>query len=188
MPPKAKITKEMIVEAAFEVARKSGAENINARTVSQKLGCSTQPVMWHFKTITDIKRAAYEKADNFHTKYILNISSNNPIKDIGLNYVRFAANEKNLFRFIFQSDKFSGKSFSELIDSAELMPIYGILAQEIQTDLKQAKLIFKALFLYVHGYASMLANNAMPYNEEELSKELELIFDGAVYATGKGGK
>lgn len=51
MPPKVKITKEMIIDAAFEIARSEGAENINARTVSKKLGCSTQPVMYHFKTI-----------------------------------------------------------------------------------------------------------------------------------------
>ncbi len=44
MPPKAKITREMIVEAAFEIARNEGVENINARTVSEKLSCSTQPV------------------------------------------------------------------------------------------------------------------------------------------------
>lgn len=188
MPPRAKITKDMIIDAAFEVAREFGAENINARTISQKLGCSTQPVMWHFKTIADIKKAAYEKADHFHTEYILNISGDDPMKDIGLNYIRFAANEKNLFRFIFQSDEFSGKSLSELIESAEFMPIYNILAQKTQTGLEQVKVIFKSLFLYVHGYASMLANNAIPYNEEELSKELELIFEGAVYAAEKGGK
>ena len=45
MPPKAKISKEMIVNAALEIARLTGAENINARTVSQKLNCSTQPIM-----------------------------------------------------------------------------------------------------------------------------------------------
>ena len=37
VPPKAKITKDMVVDAAFEVARKAGAENINARTVSNEL-------------------------------------------------------------------------------------------------------------------------------------------------------
>lgn len=46
--PKAKITKEMVTDAAFEVTRTKGAENVNARTVSQKLGCSTQPVMYYF--------------------------------------------------------------------------------------------------------------------------------------------
>lgn len=56
MPPKVKITKEMIIDAAFEIARSEGAENINARTVSKKLGCSTQPVMYHFKTIEELKK------------------------------------------------------------------------------------------------------------------------------------
>ena len=68
VPPRAKITKEMIIAAAFEVARETGAENINARTVSKKLNCSTQPVMYHFATIEELKKAAYEKLDWYHTE------------------------------------------------------------------------------------------------------------------------
>lgn len=34
MPPKAKITRDMVIDAAFEIARETGAENVNARTVS----------------------------------------------------------------------------------------------------------------------------------------------------------
>ena len=51
MPAKAKVTKEMIVDAVFAIAREAGAENINARTVSERLHCSTQPVMYHFATM-----------------------------------------------------------------------------------------------------------------------------------------
>ena len=36
MPPKAKVTKDMIIDAAFEVARESGVENINARDSCKK--------------------------------------------------------------------------------------------------------------------------------------------------------
>ena len=43
--PKAKVTRDMVIEAAFAIARTAGAEQVNARTVSQELGCSTQPVM-----------------------------------------------------------------------------------------------------------------------------------------------
>lgn len=49
MAAKAKVTKEMIVDAAFAVAREAGVENINARTVSERLHCSTQPVMYHLR-------------------------------------------------------------------------------------------------------------------------------------------
>ena len=66
MPPKPKITKDMVIAAAFEVVRKAGAENINARTVSNRLNCSTQPVMYHFATIEELKNAVYIRTDQYH--------------------------------------------------------------------------------------------------------------------------
>lgn len=105
MPPKAKNTREMVVDAAFAIAREQGAENINARTVSQRLGCSTQPVMYHFSTIEELKRAVYEKTDWYHTEYLMNIQKpqDGVMLGIGMNYIRFAIKEPNLFRFLFQS-------------------------------------------------------------------------------------
>lgn len=90
MPPKAKITREMVVDAAFDIARETGAENINARTVSKRLNCSTQPVMYHFATIEELKRAAYAKADSFHTEYLLSVTApqEGVMLGIGLNYIR----------------------------------------------------------------------------------------------------
>ena len=168
MPPKVKITKEMIIDAAFEIARSEGAENINARTVSKKLGCSTQPVMYHFKTIEELKKTVYVKADEYHSEYITNIQSENPMKDIGLNYIRFAEN------------------ISELINSEELQPIIAILSKEVEVNTEQAKTIFRSLFLIAHGYASMFANNEMTYDEQTIISDLDLVFDGTVYSL-KGG-
>ena len=95
MPPKPKITRDMVIDAAFEVARKTGAENINARTVSKKLNCSTQPVMYHFATIENLRKAAYKKADEYHTEYLMNIpeTQEDIMLGIGLNYIRFAIEE-----------------------------------------------------------------------------------------------
>lgn len=186
MPPKAKITKEMIINAAFEIVRKNGAENINARTVSEKLGCSTQPVMYHFKKIEEMKKAVYQKADEYHSAYITDIHSDNPMKEIGFLYIQFAAAEKNLFRFLFQSNEFSGKTISELIEAEELQPVIAILSQGAEVSTEQAKAIFRSLFLIAHGYASMFANNEMACDEEIISSDLDLIFNGAVYVL-KGG-
>ena len=124
MPPRAKITKDMVVDAAFAVARKTGLENINARTVSNELNCSTQPVMYHFETIEALKRAAYKKADEYHTEYLINIpeTREDVMLGIGLNYIRFAVAEPNLFRFLFQSGFAAGHSLLDMINSEELMP------------------------------------------------------------------
>lgn len=186
MPPKVRITKEMIIDAAFEIARSEGAENINARTVSKKLGCSTQPVMYHFKTIEELKKTVYVKADEYHSEYITNIQSENPMKDIGLNYIRFAETEKNLFRFLFQTNEFIGKNISELINSEELQPIIAILSKEVEVNTEQAKTIFRSLFLIAHGYASMFANNEITYDEQTIISDLDLVFDGTVYSLKVG--
>lgn len=183
MPPKVKITKEMIIDAAFEIARSDGAEKINARTVSKKLGCSTQPVMYHFKTIEELKKTVYIKADEYHSEYINNIQSENPMKDIGLNYIRFAETEKNLFRFLFQTNEFTGKNISELINSEELQPVIAILRKEAEVNTEQAKTIFRLLFLIAHGYASMFANNEMTYDEQTIISDLDLVFEGTVYSS-----
>ncbi len=182
MPPKARITKEMIVNAAFEIAQSCGSENINARTVSSKLGCSTQPVMYHFKTIEELKKAAYQKADEYHSEYIMNIRSDYPMKDIGGNYLRFSTEEKNLFRFLFQSNSFSGSNILDLIDAEEIQPVIGILAREADITSEQAKIVFRSVFMCVHGYASMLANNDMTYDEESISANLDLVLYGAIGA------
>lgn len=185
MPPKAKITREMIIASAFEIARNQGAENINARTVAGKLNCSTQPVMYHFSTIEDIKRAVYEKADEFHSAYIVDIAgqTSEPMQGIGLQYIRFAAEEKHLFRFLFQSGEFAGKTLDELIDAEELEPVLAVMQKSTKTDREQTKKIFLSLFLLSHGYASLLANNSMEYDEALIVSILEGAYIGAIYAS-----
>ncbi|MDE5819264.1 MAG: TetR/AcrR family transcriptional regulator [Lachnospiraceae bacterium] len=182
MPPKAKITKEMIIDAGFEVAREFGIETVNARTVSEKLGCSTQPVMYHFKTIEDMKKAVYQKADAYHTAYLMDIHGDSPMLEMGLSYIRFAQTEKQLFRLLFQSDEFAGKSISELIDAEELLPILNVLSESADTDIARAKAIFRLLFLFVHGYAGMFANNTMKYDEAAVALDLERAFAGVCHA------
>lgn len=182
--PKAKITKEMVIDAAFEVTRAVGAENVNARTVSEKLGCSTQPVMYHFARIEEMKMAVYEKADRFHTEYLMNIA--NPeegvMLGIGLNYIRFAVREPNLFRFLFQSGFAAGNSLLEMIDSEELKPVLSAMSGAMGMDDRQTKEVFLTIAMFAHGYASIIANNGLEYDEKLAAAHLERAYNGAVLA------
>ncbi|MDO4272153.1 MAG: TetR/AcrR family transcriptional regulator [Eubacteriales bacterium] len=184
MPPRVKITKEMVIDAAFEVAREQGAENINARTVAKKLGCSTQPVMYHFATIEELKRAVYTKADCHHSEYLMNIKStqNGVMLGIGLNYIRFAIEEPQLFRFLFQSNFFAGNTLIEMIDAEELVPVISAMQGAVGGSTEQVKEIFLTVFLFAHGYASMIANNSLKYDEELIKSHLERAYNGAILA------
>ena len=147
MPPKVKITKKMVADASFEVIRANGHENLNARTISEYLGCSTQPVD----------------------------TDENPMLALGLNYVRFGQEEKNLFRFLFQTDKFGGKDVAVLMADPGLADIMEIMAAGLKVDIEQAKEMFLTFFCVAHGMASLLANNSMEYDEGQCKKMLENV-------------
>lgn len=183
MPPKPRITREMILEAAYAIAREQGADLINARTISERLGCSTQPVLYHFAHIEDIRREVYRMADAYQSEFLMQLPENlNPMVAIGLNYIRFSATEKPLFRLLFQSDSFSGQSITALINTPELAPVLDIFQQETGLNLEQTKFVFKTLTMLVHGCASMLANNSMEYDEKEIIPMLETAFEGMMTA------
>ena len=184
MPAKAKVTREMIVDAAFAVARETGAENINARTVSERLHCSTQPIMYHFATIEELKRTVYAKADLYHSEYLMNLRSpaQGVMLGIGMNYIRFAIEEPHLFRFLFQSDFFGGSTLLELIDAEELAPVLSAMQGALGIDRERTKKVFLTVFLFAHGYVSIIANNSLKYDEALIKAHLEQAYRGAMLA------
>ena len=183
MPPKTRITKEMITDAAVEVVRQKGFENINARTASGQLHCSTQPVMYHFTTIESLKRAAYAKADHLHSEYLMNkLSDQDPVLRLGLNYIRFAVDEPQLFRFLFQSGYAMESSLPEMINSEELIPVLSVMQESAGVSMEKTKQIFLTVSLFAHGYASIIASNGLEYDEKLIAEHLRRAWNGAFLA------
>lgn len=190
MPPKTRITKEMVINAALEITRELGVENVNARTVSQKLGCSTQPVMYCFKTIGDMKRAAHEKLDWMHSEYLMQVdpSQEDMMLGIGLNYIRFAIEEPNLFRFLFQSGFAKENSLMEMIESEQLAPLIAVMREGLDLTERQTKDAFLLLSVFAHGYASIIANESLAFDEKVAADYLDKAYRGAVYAVQEEAK
>ena len=185
MPPKSRITREMIVTAATEIIRQSGLEAVNARTVAEKLNCSTQPVLYHFASMEELKRAAYTQADQFHTDYLMTQTaspSRDPLLSIGLNYIRFAIEQPHLFRFLFQSGYARENSLLEMIDSQELVPVLEAMQAGSGLGMDKTKQIFLTVALFAHGYASIIANNGLAYDERLVAEHLERTWNGAFLA------
>ena len=183
MPPKTRITKDMIINAAIEIAKQSGYESINARTVSEQLHCSTQPVMYHFSTIDSLKRAVYKRVDQLHSEYMMNTPpGQDPILGIGLNYIRFAVDEPQLFRFLFQSGYAEENSLLEMVDSEELIPVLEAMREGAGLNMQKTRNVFITVALFAHGYASIIANNHLEFDEKLIAEHLERTWNGAVLA------
>ena len=181
MPPKTRIGRDMIVKAAFDLIRREGVENLNARSLSKELGSSTQPILYHFSTMEEVRDKAYEKADEFHSYYLMNDleKEDNPLLSLGLRYIKFAIEEKNLFLFLFKSGHFGG-SVTALFNDEAMSPIYQAFIGETEMREEDIRRIFFPLFSAIHGNASLLANNALIYNEEETKEMLTLLFESLV--------
>ena len=189
MPPKARITQDMILDAAFELVRAEGQEALNVRTLARRLGCSTQPILYNYPTMDALKDAVYEKADRFHTAHILPRGGEGPdaLLELGLNYVRFGHEEKHLFRFLFESNRFGGMDMNALLKGPGVGELVAILAGGLGCSAAEADKVFSTFFAVAHGLGSLLCNNAMEYDETECAAMLETVFNGALAAlTSKG--
>ena len=175
MPRKPTTTKEAMIEGAFRLIREQGHEALTVRSLAAFLGCSTQPIMYQFPDTETLKALAYQKADAFHTRYIL---AGENLLEIGIRYIRFAEEEPRLFRFLFQSGRFSGLSLEDLIRAPEAADVLAAVRTEGEMAAEEAAVFFEPLAAVVHGYASLIANNAMKYDPDAIRRALTAIAEG----------
>lgn len=67
-----------------------------------------------------------------------------------------------------------------MIDSPELVPVISAMQKAIGMNTKQTKKVFLTISLFVHGYASIIANNSLEYDEELIKSHLERAYRGAI--------
>ena len=108
MPPKVRITKEDIIQTALDLLRENGYASVNARSIAAALNCSTQPIFSNFLTMDELQKAVinavYELYANFLKREVE--SGKYPkYKAFGMAYIRFANEEKELFKLLFMRDR-----------------------------------------------------------------------------------
>ena len=161
MPPKAKITKEMILNTVLEITRKTGFETVNARSIASRLQCSTRPIFTCYENMDELKNEflafAYEYYEQYVTDY-RNSTKVSPLLLLPLSYIEFAREETHLFKFLFINDMDlkmkEAKDFYEEADNEERARLF---SETVGIGLERARVIFLDLFLYTHGIAVLTA-------------------------------
>ena len=51
MGRRTQITKEIILETALQMLIRDGYTAITVKTLASEIGCSTQPIVWHFENM-----------------------------------------------------------------------------------------------------------------------------------------
>ena len=69
-----------------------------------------------------------------------------------------------------------------MVNSEELIPVISAMQEAMNLNREQTKEVFITLALFVHGYASIIVNNTLEYDENLISTHLERVYAGAILA------
>lgn len=154
MPAIKKISKEAIIDAAVDVLREGGAAAINARSVAKELGCSTQPIYLSFQNMDDLKAAMTQRAVALHTRHVRNSNSDTQYSCYGMGFVKFAEEERHLFRWLY----LDGEQFGPYRDDVLLPEIIAAMGNEYGYTEEVARKLHQDMTYYSYGMA-ILAND-----------------------------
>lgn len=184
MPPKAKITKEMIFNTVMEITRKTGFDAVNARSIASKLQCSTQPIFSCYENMDELKNEFLDFVYQYFEQYVANYCNlNNIISPLiyPLSYIDFAREEAHLFKLLFINDMDldmqEPKDFYKEIGNEERAKQF---SEMIGVELERAKIIFLDLFLYSHGIAVLTATKKLALDTKNAENMLRNILSAFI--------
>lgn len=189
MPAIKKISKEAVIDAAVDVLREDGFSAINARSVAKKLGCSTQPIYCSFRNMDELKMALTERAIQMHTRRVRDSlrtheGNDSRYSSYGMGFVKFAAEEKQLFRWLYLEGEQFGPYQSDVLQSEVIQTIVDEFGYSNET----AKEFHRDMVYYSYGLAILANTDHLYLTEYELREAFRREFRALIAIYGKPTK
>lgn len=190
MPPKAKFTREEIIEGAVQIARTEGFDKITARELGKRMQSSARPIFTVFESMEEVKTEVIARAKEVYGQYVAEgLKQELAFKGVGMAYIKFSMEEPMLFQLLFMSavpGKYGVESILPQIDAG-----YEEILQSVQkyVDTREAAdMIYQHLWTYTHGIAAMCATGLCSYTVEQIGDRMTQIFTGLMMLVREGDK
>lgn len=178
MPPKFKFRREEIISAALDITRENGLSAVTARALAAKLGCSVKPIFGLFRNMEDVQQAVLDAANQLYQNYLredMEKGQYPPYKASGMAYIRFAKNERELFKLLFMRDR-SNETIEE--NQEEIKPLIALIMRNTGISEEDAYLFHLEMWVYVHGIATMIATSYLDWDDEFVSQVITDAYTG----------
>lgn len=184
MPPKAKITKEMILNTVLDITRDTGFDAVNARSIAGNLRCSTRPIFTCYENMDQLKNDFLAFAYDYYEQYVTDYSRSVNVSSelfLPLSYIEFAQEETHLFKLLFINDMdlkmAEAADFYKEIDNEKKARVF---SEAIGIELERAKVIYLDLFLYTHGIAVLAASKKITLNKVSAEKMVKNVLSAFI--------
>lgn len=178
MPAKKIVTRETIINAAFELLRRDGSSALNARNIAKSLNCSTQPIYLSFKNMGQLKESVDQRAKATYNSFLENELKSGkypPYKAYGMGYVRFAKEERELFKYVFMRDRTDDPN---LTDESEIKDVIEVICTQTGYSYEEARMFHLEQWIFVHGIATMIATSYLDWDMDSVSSFISDAYNG----------
>lgn len=189
MPPKAKYTREEIINKAFEMARRKGIDSVVARELGKELGTSSSPIFTAFKNMEELHQEVRKVALKEFESYVSDALNYTPaFKYVGMKMIEFATKEPKLFQLVYMKEHDSNQSYAMLIDELgdTVRVCIEIMQKEYVLSKEEAEMIFRQVWLHTFGICVLVAGKVCTLTQEEISEMLSMEFKGALILIKSG--
>ena len=187
MARKATISKEVILDAALKMLIRDGYASVNVKTLAAEIGCSTQPIVWHFENMECLRRALAEYAMAYAAKKAATDSANKleSFEFLGRSYVKMALKEPNLFKFLYLGENPMGKPYNlKDVGRAKNKEMIAMIAAQTGLNEEQVIRFVRNTIIYSHGIATMLATGVLKGTEKEMMDMINKAADAFILNEG----
>lgn len=175
--PKQKINKEMVVDAAFALARAGGMEQVTVKSIAEKLGCSVQPIYSYCENMEGLRNEVMERAHGFIQAYVAaHIDKNNLFSSTGRTYIKIAKEEPHIFKLFIFRERRDISSLDELYQSEANPHMAQVIAREMNISVENAKLLHLNMLIYTIGIGTILSVTTPGIETDEIYLQQEQAY------------
>ena len=117
MPPRERVSKELVLNTAFRMTRENGFEELTARKLAEQLNSSTQPIFRAYANMDMLKKDLFFKSAEYFSDYMLSKKSGaQPLYlTMGMAYIDLAQKERHLFKLIASIEDYGAEEIREFL-------------------------------------------------------------------------
>lgn len=174
----ARIPKDQILDAALKMLIRDGYDSINIKTLAKELGCSTQPISWHFGSMPNLRKELTEAAFQYADKKMIPLPDDvvaiDRFREMGNRYIDLAYDEPNLARFLTEAHEGHtfAEQFIEILDRSMDETMSRQIADVLSVSVDQAEHLIQTLMLYVQGLVTMILSDRAQLESKEAAYEM----------------
>lgn len=181
MPPKAKFTKEEMIESALDIVKTEGFQALTARALGTKLGTSSRPIFTLFQNMEELQQEVIKAATALYNQRIqdaLTHSSQHYFESVGQQYILFSITEPKLFQLLFMKEQAHLPDLSCVLPSIDenYESILASIQTEYDLNLSSSVKLYQHLWIYTHGIASLCATKMCYFSSQEITEMMADIF------------